>query len=98
LGDPVERAGGAEVVFAETLLDVSATIAPGAALLDDPRRESGRRVVERMRDRLRLGALEPHVAGFVIDKVAVVLEPALFARPEVLGGWPAAGEEAQRYR
>src|ERR1700737_2538801 len=49
-----------------------------------------------MRDGLRLGALEPHVAGFVIDKVAVALEPALLARTEVLGRRTTAGEKAQR--
>jgi len=40
--------------------------------------------------------LEPHVAGFVIDKVAVALEPTLLARTEVLGRRTTAGEEAQR--
>src|SRR5260370_11868613 len=49
-----------------------------------------------MRDGLRLGALKPHVAGFVIEKVAVALEPALLARTEVLRRRATAGEEAQR--
>src|SRR5260370_2932617 len=49
-----------------------------------------------MRDGLRLGALKPHVAGLVLEKVAVALEPALLARTEVLRRRTTAGEEAQR--
>src|SRR5580704_12451445 len=63
LRDPVDHHVGQQLIARETLLDVAMTIAPRAELLDDPRRQSRRRIVEPVRQRLRLGPLYPLVAG-----------------------------------
>src|SRR5256885_15211910 len=45
LGDPVEHDGGEQLVLREAALDLPVAVAPGAALLDDPRGEAGGRGV-----------------------------------------------------
>src|SRR5277367_3919793 len=63
LRDPVDHDVGQDLIAREALLDVAVTIAPGAELLDDPREQPGRGIVESVGERLRLGALNPLVAG-----------------------------------
>ena len=46
---PVQRHRGAEVVLAEAALDIAVAIAPRAALLEDPRAEARRGIIERER-------------------------------------------------
>src|SRR6202158_326547 len=46
LRHPVDRDVGEHLIFSEALLDVTVAIAPGAELLDDPRRQSRRRIVQ----------------------------------------------------
>src|SRR5579885_537700 len=49
-----------------------------------------------MGDSLRLGGLLAHVARLEFEKIAIALEPALFARSIILRRRPAAGKEAER--
>ena len=52
--------------FRELLFHVAVAVAPAAELLDDPRGEPGRRVVEAVTERLRLGALNLLVRTLVL--------------------------------
>ena len=63
LRHPVEGDVGQQLVLGEHRLGIAVAVAPGAELLDDPRRQRHRRVVERDADGLRLGALDLLVAG-----------------------------------
>ena len=68
-GEPVERHVGEKVVAAHGVLDLAAAVAPGPELLDDPGGQPGRRIGEPVGERLRLGALDPLVAGLFLQPV-----------------------------
>ena len=55
-----------QLVLGEAALDVAVAVAPRPELLDDPRGEAGGRVLERVAERLRLGALDLLVAGALL--------------------------------
>ncbi len=56
-GHPVDGHVGEQLVTGERALGVTVAVAPAAELLDDPREQPGRRVVERRTERLRLRPL-----------------------------------------
>ena len=62
LRHPVERHQGEEEVARETSLERTAGIGPGSPLLQDPRGEAGRRIVQGVCQRLRLRGLDGAVA------------------------------------
>ena len=77
----------------ETTLDVAVAVAPRAELLDDPRGEAGRRVVQRIAEGLRLRALNLLVSALV-GHVGVALLHALQLRRRDAGVGIAAGRGA----
>src|SRR5262249_62194104 len=74
VGQPVQADRGEQLVPGEHALDVAAAIAPAPPLLDEPAAQPDRRVVERVRDGLRPGALDARVAALVALEPRVVLE------------------------
>src|SRR6202011_2966635 len=96
LAHPVDRESRAEVVLAEAAFDLAVAIAPGAAFLENPCRQPDRRVIQGVGDGLWLGALKAHVAGFVIEEIAVPLEPSFFTGAEVLWRRTATREKSER--
>jgi hypothetical protein len=64
------------------VLDGAAAIGPGAEFFGDPCRQTGRRIGQRKGERLRLGALDPLVAGLLAQPLLEVDEVSLF-----LLGW-----------
>src|SRR5258708_39909539 len=54
------------------------TIAPRAELLDDPRQQSGRRIVQSVSEGLRLGSLYPLVPGLEAAESVHVAEKHFF--------------------
>ena len=75
--DPVERDVGQQQVAGEDRLDVAAAVAPGPELLDDPRQLAHRRVVQRVGERLRTGALDGRVAALLDGPGGRVGQPAV---------------------
>src|SRR5262249_27438266 len=61
-GHPVEGDDRQELVLCEAALDIAVAVAPGAELVDNPRCQSGRRVVEAEGEGLRVAALLVGVA------------------------------------
>src|ERR1700683_1614281 len=83
LRDPVDHHIGQQLIFGKTLFDLAMTIAPGAKLLDDPRAQSRRRIIESVCERLRLGSLDPLIAGFRVTEFFDVAEKNFFLRRQV---------------
>src|SRR5579864_5756798 len=83
LRDPIDHHVGQQLILGEAALDVAAAIAPGAELLDDPSGKTGRRIVEAVGERLRLGALNPLVAGFIAPEALQVGQKYLLRGTEL---------------
>ena len=92
-GEPVQADVGEQVVAREHALHVAAAIGPGAELLDDPRGEPGRRIGEAEGERLRPRALDPLVAGLLLEPVLELAEVGASPRPS---GRPIFGIAPQR--
>ncbi len=84
-GDPVHHQVVEQLVLGERPLDVAVAVGPGAELLDDPRRQPGGGVVERVPHRLGLGRLLLHVAGVHRVVRAHAVEEPLLLEGDVLG-------------
>ena len=80
LRDPVHHEVRQQRVLAESALDVAVAVAPRAELLDDPRREPDRRIVERGGQRLRLRHLQARVRDLGLDRRTRVDELLLRGR------------------
>src|ERR1700730_3470924 len=76
-GEPIKTDIREQSVASECGFDIAAAIRPGAELLDDPRGQARGRVAERKGERLRLGALNPLVAGFVSEPYRAVVDIGL---------------------
>src|SRR6185295_18432813 len=69
---------GEQHVLGESALDVAPAIAPRPELLDDPGGQTHRRVAEPVGQRLRLRALDLHVARLLAHPVRQLLDVLLF--------------------
>src|SRR6185369_16563091 len=71
-------------------------IAPRAALLEDPRAEARRGIIEREGDGLWPGRLQRHVAGAVAQEGVAARTPGLFTGTEIVAlGAAAAADEIE---
>src|SRR5262249_33820776 len=67
----------------EARFHVPVAIAPGAELLDDPRGGPGRRIIETVCERLRLGPLNPLIAGLAGSEFLHLREERLLFRSQL---------------
>src|SRR4051812_46063596 len=94
LREPVERDVRQEFVLREDLLRIAGAVAPRAELLDDPGRETGRRIVQRIAERLWLRALDALIAGLLVLPRLDPLEPLDLRRGQAvirIAAWRRTG-------
>ena len=96
LRDPVDHDRGQQIVLAKTRLDVAVTIAPAAEFLDYPGKQSHWRIIERHRDRLRLGALQGRIGRLGGEEVLQSCGYGRLVGVIVFGRRRAAAEQVQR--
>src|SRR4051812_20354155 len=84
LRDPVDHHIREELVFAVGASEVTAAVTPSAELFDNPSAEPNRRVVEAVRQSLRLGPLNTLVPGFLLSPGFHFFQPGLLCRGQVL--------------
>jgi hypothetical protein len=85
-GKPVEHEIVQELVAGEHVLGVAITVGPGPELLDDPGAECGRRVHERVADRLGSGGVLLGVAGVPLAGVLERGERSTLSLRELVEG------------
>ena len=73
-GEPVEGDVRQQLVLGEDRIDVAAAIGPSTKLLGDPGGEPGRRVGESKGQRLRPRALDPLIAGLLLEPAGEGIE------------------------
>src|SRR5581483_8308034 len=78
-------------------LDVAVAVAPGAELLDDPRRQAGGRVVEPVAERLRLRALDALVARLLLEELPRAHQVDDLLLREPVGGVRGVGREGDHH-
>src|SRR5262249_6516325 len=79
--EPIEADVGQYLVTREDALDIAAAVGPSAEFLDDPRREPRRRIAEAEAQGLRARALNPLIAGLLIQPMGELIE-----KDALLGG------------
>ncbi len=87
-GEPVDAGVGQHLVDGERSGELPVAVAPRPPLLDDPRQEPDGGVVQPEAERLGAGALDRHVAPFVVDVAPHLGQPG----PVLVGG--GIGREA----
>ncbi len=78
LGRPVDRHRRTQAILGKSCVDVAVEIAPCPALLENPRAQAHRRIVQAVRDRLRAGALNRGISAAIGEEGFIALEVVAF--------------------
>src|SRR5882757_7228871 len=81
-GEPIEADVGEHLIAGEDAFDIAAAIGPGAELLHDPCRKTGRRIGQTKAQGLRAGALNRRVGGVLFEPMVDLVDKDL-----LLGSW-----------